>query len=84
MVTNSIDGQNYTGSTTLFLTFSSICAMIVTSMFTKDFPSCTAGIIRKGRLMLLVTRYLINSNSPSGGIKVMDLSASNFPKRTHR
>mmetsp|Transcript_4492 Transcript_4492/g.9971 ORF Transcript_4492/g.9971 Transcript_4492/m.9971 type:complete len:242 (-) Transcript_4492:645-1370(-) len=45
--------------------------------------SCTAGISRKGMFTLSLTLYLISSNSPSGGMKVIVLSASNFPNLTH-
>ena len=46
--------------------------------------SCTAGMIRNGRFTFSVTLYLINSNSPSGGMKVIVRSASNLPSRTQR
>mmetsp|Transcript_9182 Transcript_9182/g.17512 ORF Transcript_9182/g.17512 Transcript_9182/m.17512 type:complete len:238 (-) Transcript_9182:545-1258(-) len=61
-------------------------AMILTFIETlvKLASSCTAGMTLNGRLILSVTRYLINSNSPSGGINVMVRSASNLPKRTQR
>mmetsp|Transcript_27974 Transcript_27974/g.59916 ORF Transcript_27974/g.59916 Transcript_27974/m.59916 type:complete len:205 (-) Transcript_27974:529-1143(-) len=53
-------------------------------IFVKLCSSCTAGMIRNGKLMLSVTRYLMSWNSPSGGINVMVRSASNFPSLTHR
>jgi len=33
--------------------------------------------------MFYDTRYVITSNKPSGGIKVMLRSRSNLPRRTH-
>jgi len=48
------------------------------------FPtSVKTGMILKGRLMFSVIRYVINSNSPSGGINVMALSLSNLGSLTH-
>merc|ERR1719318_105700 len=45
--------------------------------------SLTRGITRKGREISLVVLYLINSFSPSGGMKLMACSDSNFESLTH-
>lgn len=45
--------------------------------------SYITGVTLKGRLILLDTRYVITSNSPSGGMKVIDRSRSNRPSLTH-
>lgn len=48
------------------------------------FPvSLTSGMTRKGRLISLVVRYLISSNSPSGGINDIEWSDSNLLSFTH-
>mmetsp|Transcript_73241 Transcript_73241/g.177065 ORF Transcript_73241/g.177065 Transcript_73241/m.177065 type:complete len:238 (-) Transcript_73241:734-1447(-) len=46
--------------------------------------SSTTGISRNGRFTLSVMRYRINSNSPSGGTKVMVRSLSKVRRRTQR
>lgn len=45
--------------------------------------SRTNGITRNGNEMSFVVRYRINSNSPSGGIKLMECSVSNLLSLTH-
>ncbi len=56
--------------------------MTLTSIF--PFPvSLTIGMTRNGRLMSLVVRYFISSNSPSGGMKLIEWSESNLLNFTH-
>uniref|UniRef100_A0A336LH00 CSON011485 protein n=1 Tax=Culicoides sonorensis TaxID=179676 RepID=A0A336LH00_CULSO len=45
--------------------------------------SRTRGITRKGSEISFVVRYRISSNSPSGGIKLMECSVSNLLSLTH-
>jgi len=71
--------------TTLFaFSFASNVARNWIVYSTRDFVgSTTCAWRRKGRLMLDVERYRMSSNSPSGGIKLMDRSESNLPNLTH-
>jgi len=45
--------------------------------------SFTIGNTLNGTVTFSVVRYFISSNSPSGGIKLIVLSLSNFPNLTH-
>ena len=55
---------------------------LYSSLFYSGY-SWTTGTILNGRLIFSDMRYVINSNTPSGGINVIERSRSNLPKRTH-
>uniref|UniRef100_A0A336LI14 CSON011485 protein n=1 Tax=Culicoides sonorensis TaxID=179676 RepID=A0A336LI14_CULSO len=55
---------------------------ILTSILVRP-TSRTRGITRKGSEISFVVRYRISSNSPSGGIKLMECSVSNLLSLTH-
>ena len=64
--------------TTLFAKFE--CSKIDRSMISYSIlfssgNSYTIGVTLKGKLMFYDTRYVITSNSPSGGMNVIDLSS---------
>jgi hypothetical protein len=72
--------------TTTPVAFLSMLKSALILRFTKSlvFPSSViVGIRRKGCAAAFVTRYRMSSNSPSGGMKVIVRSVSNFPSRTH-
>jgi hypothetical protein len=78
------NGVGILSTTLLAFNFGSKLARRWIVYSTRDFVgSVTCVCSRKGRLMFDVERYRMSSNSPSGGMKLIDLSESNLPRRTH-
>lgn len=78
------NGVGILSTTLLAFNFGSKLARRWIVYSTRDFVgSVTCVCNRKGRLMFDVERYRMSSNSPSGGMKLIDRSESNLPRRTH-